>query len=158
MKPWKTTPDTCATCGYKFPQSLTCRRTGQNITLDFYCAEWTDELFNCELCGHPIAIEMVWESELTHDHHLICQECFRSFSTCRMCESGRSCAFQDDTTLPKQVQRTVRQGNMVMSNLVPNPELVDKTCKAGCKCYDNTGQYCRREDNYCIEHNFHSPF
>ena len=158
MKPWKDTPETCATCAFKHPQALACRRTGENITLEHYCAEWTDELFNCEICGNPIAIQMIWESELTHDHHLICPECFRSFSTCRMCASGKHCAFEADTTLPKQVMQTIRQGNMVMQTQIRNPELVKKTCEAGCKCYDKAGQYCRREDGYCVEHDFQSPF
>ena len=157
MKPWKTTPDTCATCAFKHPQTSVCQLTGQQVSNEDFCSKHEEFLHVCELCHKPALPILLypWEGGITN---FLCQDCFRSFSTCRMCASGKHCAFEADTTLPKQVMQTIRQGNMVMQTQVRNPELVNKTCKAGCKCYDNAGQYCRREDGYCVEHDFQSPF
>ena len=156
MKPWKNTPETCATCAIRHPQTLVCQLTNQPKKDDDFCSNHQEELDRCDLC-HDLAIPLLcFPTE--GRYYFLCQSCFRSLSTCRMCASGKHCAFEADTTLPKQVMQTVRQGNMVMQTQVRNPELVNKTCKAGCKCYDNAGQYCRREDGYCIEHDFQSPF
>jgi hypothetical protein len=156
MKPWKDTPETCATCAIRHPQTSVCQLTGQQVSNEDFCSKHAETIETCELCHKPTLQTLCFPAE--GGYHFLCQDCFRLLSTCRMCASGKYCAFEADTTLPKQVMQTVRQGHMVMQTQVRNPELVNKTCKAGCKCYDNAGQYCRREDGYCIEHDFQSPF
>lgn len=156
MKPWKDTPDTCATCGIRHPQKLICQLTGQAVTDNDFCSKHQEILDVCDLCNKFTTLTLIHKEG--EKNYFICQNCFSSFSTCRMCASGKHCAFEADTTLPKIVTQTIRQGHMVMQTQVRNPELVKKTCEAGCKCYDKAGQYCRREDGYCIEHDFQSPF
>ncbi len=155
-KPWKTTPETCATCAIKHPHTSVCQLTGQSVKDTDYCSNHQEFLDTCELCHQPAIPILIYGTE--KGIRFICQDCFKSFSTCRMCASGSYCAFESDRTLPKMVMKTIQQGPMTMQTQARNPELVDKTCKAGCKCYDNAGQYCRREDNNCIEHDFQSPF
>ena len=150
IKPWKSTPETCATCAIRHPQTQACQLTGQPKRDDDFCSNHKETLDRCDVC-HDLALPLLcFPAE--GGYHFLCKSCFEAFSTCRFC------AFEADTTLPKQVMQTVRQGNMVMQTQVRNPELVNKTCKAGCKCYDQAGQYCRREDNYCVEHDYQSPF
>lgn len=156
MKPWKDTPETCATCGIRHPHKSICQLTGQAVTDDDFCSKHQEILDICDLCNKIVTSTLCFPAE--GGYHFICQDCFRSLSTCCMCASGKHCAFEADTTLPKLVMQTVRQGNMVMQTQVRNPELVNKTCKAGCKCYDEAGQYCRRADDYCVEHDYQSPF
>ena len=156
MKPWKDMPETCATCAIRHPQTSVCQLTGQQVSNEDFCSKHAETIDVCELCHKPALQTLCFPAE--GGYHFICQDCFRLLSTCRMCESGRSCAFQDDTTMPKIVTKSFRQGPAVIQTQVRNPDLVQKTCEAGCKCYDKAGQYCRREDGYCVEHNFHSPF
>ena len=50
------------------------------------------------------------------------------------------------------VPMTRRQGNMVMTQTVPNPDRIAATCIAsGCKCYhkDEKHEWCCRQFNCC---------
>jgi hypothetical protein len=46
------------------------------------------------------------------------------------------------------VQQTIRNGPMTQIIQIRNPELVSKTCKAGCPCFDSENE-CMRQFNYC---------
>ena len=65
------------------------------------------------------------------------------------CKEAHICDFEtNSSSLPKQVQQTSRQGNMVMQTVVKNPERIRITCEKGCKCWsDEFG--CLKQNGIC---------
>lgn len=79
---------------------------------------------------------------------LLCASCLAALSTCARCKNNITCSYQSYTgPEPKIINKTIRQGNMVMQTQIPNPEVVDKTC-GKCLCnYTDLG--CMRQQGYC---------
>ena len=84
----------------------------------------------CNYCGNPASTAV--DNEGRHS----CIKCLQLFNTCHMCTERQKCDFETNpSSLPKQVQKTVRQGNMVMQTVEKNPARIDISCKAGCLCF-----------------------
>ena len=103
----------------------------------------------CKYCGtaHPNAIvEIVGENEV----RAICPNCYSLFNTCAACQHSH-CAFETyQGHLPLFVMQTIRRGNMVAQQQVPNPEVVKVTCMAGCKCFEEEDMACHfRQHQIC---------
>ena len=100
----------------------------------------------CRYCGtqHPNAIiEYISETET----RVICPNCYSLFNTCAACQNCH-CAFNDyQGPLPPYVMQTIRHGNMVAQQQVPNPEVVKITCMAGCDCYDTDEHICHHHEH-----------
>lgn len=97
----------------------------------------------CDFCGQPATI--IDAETFT----LFCDRCFSVTKTCGACIKSIQCDFETNPSpLPKQVQKTIRQGNMVMQTVVKNPDRVAITCKNGCPCFhEDFG--CLRENGTC---------
>lgn len=106
----------------------------------------------CKVCGRPCPRDAIICTEPTV--YVLCKHCYSFVGTCAFCsESKKLCAFETDSSpIPKQVQQTIRQGNMVMQTVVNNPERVRVTCQNGCKCW-NEEFGCLRQNNYCPNYN-----
>ncbi len=79
---------------------------------------------------------------------LLCASCLAALSTCARCKNITTCSYQSYSgPEPKIVNKTIRQGNMVMQTQIPNPEVIEKTC-GKCLCnYPDLG--CMRQQGYC---------
>ena len=112
----------------------------------------------CPICHKPITQGGVFLHEAPH--LLLCDSCGIRFWTCISCEHGETCAFRDNPQgLPPVIMQTVRQGNMLIQQQVMNPELVNHTCKAGCKCWNTeTETCCKQTINACENHQLASIY
>lgn len=83
-----------------------------------------------------------------------CDRCAQLFGTCNICVNSLNCRFETDPSpLPKQVQKTIRQDNMIMQTVIPNPERI-KLCCSGCPCTDEELTACwRRAAGTCGNYN-----
>jgi hypothetical protein len=79
----------------------------------------------------------------------LCRNCFSQAGTCYLCVNGALCEFETNPSpLPKQVQKTVRQGNMMVQTVIRNPDRTAITCLSNCPCFDsNFG--CLKENGTC---------
>lgn len=108
---------------------------------------------NCGYCGQPClenAIVSAYKNEEAETAYtLMCPQCFAQVNTCNMCVNRNKCNFETDPSpLPKQVQQTVRQGNMVMQTVVKNPDRIRELCQFSCTCWsDDFG--CLKENGTC---------
>lgn len=104
----------------------------------------------CAGCGGPIL------SATTYEHDTLictCAECNANYGTCATCTKGQSCDFMEsDINLPKTTIQTVRKGNMVAQQQVPNPERIKETCVKNCACYNSEENACLRQGDYCIKY------
>lgn len=114
------------------------------------------EILNCEYCGRPcpqgaiVLAEAIDAPYQLHKNPVMCQQCFSMVGTCNLCQQRATCPFETDVScpLPKQVQQTIRQGNMTMQSVVKNPDRIRETCQFGCKCWsDEFG--CLKENGSC---------
>ena len=108
----------------------------------------------CNWCGRPCLEGSIVSENPNQESDakwlVMCHQCFGQTKTCTMCLEGNKCPFETDTScpLPKQVQQTVRQGQMVMQTVVMNPDRVEKICKMNCKCWsDDFG--CLKQNGTC---------
>jgi hypothetical protein len=58
--------------------------------------------------------------------------------------------------MPKQVMQTIRQGNIVMQTVVPNPERIKAFC-TNCGCYNADPPMCLRQFGTCGQYNEYIP-
>lgn len=113
------------------------------------------ETLTCQYCGQPClenaiisAIE-VEGPDTNPAYYIMCPQCFQQTKTCNMCIHRGECEFETSTCpLPKQVQKTIRQGQMVMQTIVQNPDRIRETCQKSCKCWsDEFG--CLKQNGTC---------
>jgi hypothetical protein len=139
----------CGTCAIYDKEHGICVRTQTGETEDHYCNHWVSELSICNICGRPYydkAILVYEEGTWLH----CCENCGTNLGRCATCVNRDLCAFQQDTSCPypPMVQRTMRQGNMVISQTVPNPERIKATCLEKCKC--GSSEYgCQKQLGFC---------
>lgn len=109
-------------------------------------------LLNCNYCGRQPA------SIINQNGTGACPNCAQAFNTCNLCTHSLSCRFETDPSpLPKQVQQTIRQGNMIMQAIIPNPERI-KLCCPGCSCYSEDPFACwRHVAGTCGNYNEYIP-
>lgn len=101
----------------------------------------------CSICGRPCFKDAIVSVEPII--YAMCAQCYSQCGTCAMCKEAHICDFEtNSSSLPKQVQQTSRQGNMVMQTVVKNPERIRITCEKGCKCWsDEFG--CLKQNGSC---------
>lgn len=98
----------------------------------------------CPICHQPIMQGGVFLHEAPY--LLLCDSCGIRFWTCISCEFAQKCAFQENPDhLPPVVMQTVRQGGMIIQQQVMNPNLVNETCRAGCRCWNAEAQVCMKQ-------------
>lgn len=113
------------------------------------------ETLTCQMCGRPcfkdaiISAKEVEGPNTLPFYYIMCRTCHSQCGTCAMCINRSDCLFETDPSpLPKQVQKTIRQGNMVMQTIVQNPDRIRETCQKSCKCWsDEFG--CLKQSGTC---------
>ena len=104
----------------------------------------------CSLCGRPLPQGAIICAQSISHIYAMCAQCHALAGTCALCTSAQACPFETDTScsLPKQVQQTIRQGQMVMQTVVKNPDRIRETCQKSCKCWsDELG--CLKQNGTC---------
>lgn len=97
----------------------------------------------CEICGEPMLKADVLTQRKNGEWVEMCALCSILTSSCRTCKASR-CLFQQDTSIPSYIQKTIRQENVTAVTLIKNPEKVEKYCKDKCPCF-STEFGCGRE-------------
>lgn len=129
-----------------FDQNGTCARLNMPVVKNCKCPMYATSYEVCGFCGQPIFQGGIIDSV---SGMLFCDKCGHQLNKCPTCETAQTCAFETDPSpVPKMVQQTVRQGNMISSFPVKNPKRAEITCKNGCKCFD-TEKGCLREFSTC---------
>lgn len=142
---------TCGTCALKQLQGGVCpifkRSIGDN---EKGCIVHTTQINKCDFCGQVSITPLVVCPTEDNQVRYVCDQCCSLFGTCRTCiQANGGCDFETNpSTLPKVVQKEIRQGNMISRMQVRNPARIDITCKAGCKCW-NEENGCLREAGTC---------
>ena len=141
----------CNTCALYIPEQSGCARTQMIELPDHTCNHWCCEVPTCSVCGRRFIPPVTYLAD--DDYAVICPNCFKARGTCGLCQSNSYCDFQQNPIgIPQMVPITRRQGNMVMTQTVPNPERIKATCIAsGCKCYhkDDEHEWCCRQFGCC---------
>lgn len=108
------------------------------------CPHYSKSEFKCHLCGKPIVDKKtMFLEELTDSTVVICDACNNIAVSCSTCTEARTCDFETNpSTLPKAVQKQIRQGNTIMTTTVKNPARIAETCAKNCKCWNGA---CGRE-------------
>ncbi len=97
----------------------------------------------CKFCGQEHV------SIVNEDGTGMCVKCFGVAGTCHLCEQGSQCDFETNPiNIPKQEQKTIRQGNMVMQTVVKSETRIRETCLKNCSCYDPEFG-CLKENGTC---------
>lgn len=140
----------CKDCRLANLKDLQCMLTRLPIGLkDKACANFTKELFLCEICNQQMAKPGIMV-ETEQDFMMLCSNCSQKVGFCYTCECEHLCPFeQDPSTIPKMIQKQVRQGNMQMITQVPNPERIKITCETDCKCYDKEIGCLKKKSQCC---------
>lgn len=126
-----------------------CGLSQTTVTNEDYCSKAIatgTELIKCEICGKELRTTEQILDRVEDKFHVICDSCLHFMGSCHTCDNATDCDFESNPSpLPKIIQKQVRQGNMIASMPVRNPERVAITCKKGCPCWiDN---HCSREEN-----------
>lgn len=150
---------TCGTCAIwkNGACALTNRQIPEDRKVESFCDNHRYSVNTCDFCGSlidaPFQPGIIIFNE-KQEIKLICRNCYSKEGTCLTCTINASCALNNDNTMPRYVNKVVRQGNMTLQTQVLNPDLVAKHCPS-CKCYEN-GQ-CARQKNSCCS-NYDSVF
>lgn len=140
----------CETCA--LAKNSICLRTNMEIhnPAEEFCSHYTENIEICWVCGRPLLDSSVYDPE---KNECICPQCFSdAYKTCIMCQNSVGCAFADDTSgMPKLVQKQIQRGPSVIVTTINNPELIEKTCKNGCFCW-NPEIGCLRQTTQACEH------
>ena len=142
----------CKTCGFLDPARNICpiMRLQVDPTADF-CSKHIElqECGTCPICGKPIyntnLLLDLQEDGSVRSLHLTCGQ---SLNTCATCKHASVCEFETNPDpMPKMVNQTTRQGNMVLQTTVKNPSRIEKFCFK-CQCFDKEIG-CLKENNCC---------
>jgi hypothetical protein len=138
---------TCKECAYF--DDMRCKISGQPaISHNIACASFSSKRYECEICHRQIHhTEVIYDSK---SNKIVCSDCCNRLSTCNNCHNGNICLFETDPSpLPKQIQKQIRQGNMIGQTIVKNPDRILITCKKGCPCWDAETESCNKQLRYC---------
>ena len=109
-------------------------------------------IVNCAYCG----AQGKWRT-IDQERNRICDNCLALFGTCAMCTEAQKCDFETNPiNLPKQVQKTIRQGNMIMQTVINNPDRIAKTCQENCSCFDPDFG-CMKQNGTCAKYQEKEP-
>lgn len=111
------------------------------------CNSFSDTKYICKVCHNPIFHKQMVIDDKGNTY---CDKCFAKLSTCANCEQNVNCAFDASPDTPKMIQKREIVGNMQAVTNVRNPDIVEKTCKKGCSCF-NEENGCMRDFNCCDE-------
>lgn len=108
----------------------------------------------CNYCGRDEARIFYPRDEVCY---FMCDQCFQHCNTCGLCNQVQYCEFETNPLpLPKEVQQTIRQSNMIVQTVVRNPERVKQFCH-NCLCWNTENQCCGREFGTCGSYNEFIP-
>lgn len=111
-----------------------------------HCPYYMIYVEHCDICG-----KVILEGGVFYNDKLYCADCGHKLGYCTTCRHLPNCAFETDPSpVPKVIQQTVRQGNVMASMPVKNPNRTEITCKKGCCCWDDENG-CLREFNTCVK-------
>ena len=148
----------CGTCRILDPMQHVCQLNGRQVNPEEdFCSKHKSTLEYCELCGKP-TIQPFFTQE-AEKWHVFCDNCIHKVNSCAFCTLGNQCDFETNpSSLPKIVQKQIRQGPQVMITTIKNPDRIRETCQILCDCFDaKIG--CLRDFNYCdkLDHIYNSP-
>lgn len=138
---------TCKECAYF--DDMRCKISGQPaISHNVACASFSSQRYECDICHRQIHhTEVIYDSK---SNKIVCSDCGNRLSTCDNCHNGNICFFETDPSpLPKQIQKQIRQGNMIGQTIIKNPDRILITCKKGCPCWDAETESCNKQLRYC---------
>lgn len=138
---------TCKECAYF--DDMRCKISGQPaISHNVACASFSSQRYECNICHRQIHhTEVIYDSK---SNKIVCSDCCNRLSTCDNCHNGPICLFETDPSpLPKQIQKQIRQGNMIGQTIIKNPDRTLITCKKGCPCWDAETESCNKQLRYC---------
>ena len=138
---------TCKECAYF--DDMRCKISGQPaISHNIACASFSSKRYECDICHRQIHhTEVIYDSKT---NKIVCSDCCNHLSSCDNCNNGHICLFETDPSpLPKQVQKQIRQGNMIGQTIIKNPDRVRETCQKGCPCWDTETESCNKQLRYC---------
>jgi hypothetical protein len=138
---------TCKECAYF--DDMRCKISGQPaISHNIACASFSSKRYECDICHRQIHhTEVIYDSK---SNKIVCSDCCNRLSTCDNCHNGNICLFETDPSpLPKQIQKQIRQGNMIGQTIIKNPDRILITCKKGCPCWDAETESCNKQLRYC---------
>ena len=138
---------TCKECAYF--DDMRCKMSGQPaISHNIACASFSSKRYECDICHRQIHhTEVIYDSK---SNKIVCSDCCNRLSTCDNCHNGNICLFETDPSpLPKQIQKQIRQGNMIGQTIIKNPDRTLITCKKGCPCWDAETESCNKQLRYC---------
>lgn len=100
----------------------------------------------CTICGSLMPGKAQIVIMENGDAIISCAKCADTLGTCMTCDLVKLCDFETNPiNIPKQIQKVVQQGNMVMKTIVRNPEREKETCMKGCTCWDESECVCMRQ-------------
>ncbi len=141
----------CRTCGLADPTHTVCQLRRIQIDPDKdFCSSHMTEVPVCAVCGRKFVGGGYLEQLEDGSFIEMCQACNDAMGTCRTCQYATECAYRDGNVhpeLPLAVMAEVRQGNAILRKQVMNPERIEATCKAGCKCFLADGGFCCKADD-----------
>ena len=138
---------TCKECAYF--DDMRCKISGQPaISHNIACASFSSKRYECDICHRQIHhTEVIYDSK---SNKIVCSDCCNRLSTCDNCHNVNICLFETDPSpLPKQIQKQIRQGNMIGQTIIKNPDRILITCKKGCPCWDAETESCNKQLRYC---------
>ena len=138
---------TCKECAYF--DDMRCKISGQPaISHNIACASFSSQRYECDICHRQIHhTEVIYDSK---SNKIVCSDCCDRLSTCDNCHNGNICLFETDPSpLPKQIQKQIRQGNMIGQTIIKNPDRILITCKKGCPCWNAETESCNKQLRYC---------
>lgn len=101
---------------------------------------------NCAICGRPASIIYSLDPELSTTYWL-CPDCNAASGFCHTCAHAQKCEFETNPSpTPKQITKSIRQGNMMMQTMIRNPERIREFCHS-CPCFQE--EICCKEYSHC---------
>ena len=119
------------------------------------CLYHTTELHLCALCGNHMPKEnQLIDATNPEDIVIYCRGCKQHVNHCPTCTNSQECRFETDpSSIPKIIQKEIRQGNMTTVMQIRNPDRIRETCKKGCPCFSEEFE-CLRQFNSCGNYKF----
>lgn len=156
--------DYCETCANSSPnlQAKTgrvCKRWNAAVKNSDFCSYHLKELWKCDCCGNrfmdnPIITATYDPSTgATHVDSAICMQCFKNLNKCVTCKNANLCDFETNpSSIPKTIQKEVRQGNMRAVTQVLNPERIAITCQKDCPCWTPDSLCAKQNHGTCPQY------
>ena len=140
----------CITCGFRHNENQCQFQRGNIDPHGPACELYTRDPQPCDICGILLPNRATIIDLTDKEPIYICPSCNRLMSTCAVCEAAQDCDFETNPIdLPKTVIKQVRQGNMIMSSEIKNPDRIEKTCFLNCPCFSQENGCLREFNSQC---------